>query len=63
VDWTWGLLDRNRGSIDGGGSADVDIVTGHCVYQLIRQRGGVLERIRKIEFLDLGVAAYAITFG
>jgi hypothetical protein len=52
-----------RGSIDGGGGADVDIVTGHCVYQLIRQRAGVLERICKTEFLDLGVAAYAVTFG
>jgi thiol-disulfide isomerase/thioredoxin len=33
------------------------------MYQLIRQRGGVAERVFEITFLDPGVRAYVFTFG
>lgn len=38
-------------------------VTGQRLYQLIRQKGKVGDRIFSIEFLDPGVQAYSFTFG
>jgi cytochrome c biogenesis protein CcdA/thiol-disulfide isomerase/thioredoxin len=38
-------------------------VTGHRLYQLVRQKGGAGERTFTITFLDPGVEAYAFTFG
>ncbi len=49
-----------------GADADADgqgIVTGQRLYQLIRQRGNILDHTFEIEFLDPGVQAYAFTFG
>jgi cytochrome c biogenesis protein CcdA/thiol-disulfide isomerase/thioredoxin len=64
---------RFRVKIDGaapGDSAGVDIdaqgegvVSGERLYQLVRQKGAVRERLFEIEFLDPGVRAYAFTFG
>jgi hypothetical protein len=33
------------------------------MYQLIRQKGGIRDRLFRIEFLDPGVEAYSFTFG
>ncbi len=33
------------------------------LYQLVRQRGAVMDRTFEIEFLSPGVRAYAFTFG
>jgi len=38
-------------------------VREHRLYQLIRQKGDVEDRTFEIEFLDLGVQAFAFTFG
>jgi cytochrome c biogenesis protein CcdA/thiol-disulfide isomerase/thioredoxin len=64
---------RFRVRIDGaapGDSAGADIdaqgegvVSGERLYQLVRQKGGVRDRLFEIEFLDPGVRAYAFTFG
>ena len=64
---------RFRVTIDGkppGASRGVDtdaagngIVSGHRLYQLVRQKGAVVPRTLTIEFLDPGVEAYAFTFG
>ncbi|WP_296714752.1 cytochrome c biogenesis protein DipZ [Rhodoblastus sp.] len=64
---------RFRVKIDGaapGDSAGADIdaqgegvVRGERLYQLVRQKGGVRDRLFEIEFLDPGVRAYAFTFG
>jgi cytochrome c biogenesis protein CcdA/thiol-disulfide isomerase/thioredoxin len=48
--------------------ADVDregrgVVTGHRLYQLIRQSGTIADHTFEIRFLDPGVEAYAFTFG
>jgi len=39
------------------------VVTGHRLYQLVRQSSGVSERTFEIRFLDAGVEAFAFTFG
>lgn len=64
---------RFRVSLDGkppGDSHGVDIdadgrgsVTGHRLYQLIRQSGAIGDHTFEIRFLDPGVQAYALTFG
>ncbi|WP_246450686.1 hypothetical protein [Sphingomonas rhizophila] len=38
-------------------------VTGHRLYQLVRQRDPKGEHVFEIRFLDPGVEAYAFTFG
>jgi hypothetical protein len=38
-------------------------VTAQRLYQLIRQKGPVVDRTFTIEFLDPGVQAYSFTFG
>jgi hypothetical protein len=64
---------RFRVKIDGkapgeGHGVDTDdqgngAVTEHRLYQLIRQKGTIDDRIFEIEFLDPGVQAFAFTFG
>lgn len=44
---------------DGGGG----VVVEQRLYQLIRQPGPKADRTFEIEFLDLGVEAFAFTFG
>jgi hypothetical protein len=51
-----------------GHGADVDaegqgVVTGHRLYQLVRQNGAITDRTFEIRFLDPAVEAYAFTFG
>ena len=68
-----GMRVRYRVRIDGqppGAGAGMDCnaagegaVTGERLYQLVRQRGPVRERLFEIEFLDPGVRAFAFTFG
>ena len=52
----------------GGHGFDIDdqgngTVADQRLYQLIRQTGGVGERLCEIEFLDAGAEAYCFTFG
>jgi thiol-disulfide isomerase/thioredoxin len=64
---------RFRVTIDGAPPAadhgvDIDetgagVVTNERLYQLVRQKGDIAERVFEIEFLDPGVQAYAFTFG
>jgi thiol-disulfide isomerase/thioredoxin len=64
---------RYRVTIDGrppGANHGVDadaqgngVVTEHRLYQLVRQKGPIVDHIFAIEFLDLGVQAYSFTFG
>jgi cytochrome c biogenesis protein CcdA/thiol-disulfide isomerase/thioredoxin len=64
---------RFRVKIDGqapGASHGVDTdaagdgtITGHRLYQLIRQQGAIEDRTFEIEFLDPGAQAFAFTFG
>src|SRR5262249_5710331 len=60
------LLDgRSPGAAHG---TDVDdqgngTVTEQRLYQLIRQSKPIADRLFEIEFIDLGVEAYAFTFG
>jgi thiol-disulfide isomerase/thioredoxin len=39
------------------------LVTGHRLYQLVRQKGPIVDRTFEIQFLDPGVEAFAFTFG
>jgi thiol-disulfide isomerase/thioredoxin len=39
------------------------VVTNQRLYQLVRQKGNVVDRTFTIEFLDPGVQAFAFTFG
>jgi cytochrome c biogenesis protein CcdA/thiol-disulfide isomerase/thioredoxin len=64
---------RFRVMLDGkppGADAGVDVapdgsgrVSGERLYQLIRQKGEIRDRIFTIEFLDPGAEAFAFTFG
>ena len=64
---------RFRVTIDGHASGenhgvDTDeqgngVVTEHRLYQLIRQKGTIMDRVFEIEFLDPGAQAFAFTFG
>jgi thiol-disulfide isomerase/thioredoxin len=64
---------RFRVTIDGqapGENHGVDVdeqgngtVTEHRLYQLVRQKGAVKDRVFEIEFADPGVQAFAFTFG
>jgi hypothetical protein len=44
-------------------AAGIGQVSGHRLYQLVRQTGKTRERVFQIEFLDPGVEAFAFTFG
>ncbi|MDT9600484.1 cytochrome c biogenesis protein DipZ [Sphingosinicella rhizophila] len=46
--------------VDAAGNGTID---GQRLYQLVRQKGPVTERLFEIEFLDPGVEAFAFTFG
>ena len=46
--------------IDGDGSGEL---IEPRMYQLIRQQGPITDRLFEIEFLDVGAAVYAFTFG
>jgi hypothetical protein len=46
--------------IDADGSGDL---IEPRMYQMIRQRGPITDRLFEIEFLDAGAAVYAFTFG
>src|SRR6202007_2229498 len=39
------------------------VITEHRLYQLIRQKGAITDRLFVIEFPDQGVQAFAFTFG
>jgi cytochrome c biogenesis protein CcdA/thiol-disulfide isomerase/thioredoxin len=39
------------------------VVTENRLYQLVRQKGAVTDRVFSVRFLDPGVRAYAFTFG
>ena len=64
---------RFKVTVDGrapGSNAGVDVkpdgsgvVTGQRLYQLVRQKGGVVDRTFTITFLDPGVEAFSFTFG
>ena len=45
------------------GADGVGTVTDSRLYQLIRQKSGVQDRLFRIEFLAPGVQAFAFTFG
>ena len=51
---------------DRGTDVDADgagVVTEQKLYQLVRQKGAISDRIFAIEFLGPGVEVYAFTFG
>ena len=64
---------RFRVTIDGASPGDAhgtDVnangegsITGHRLYQLVRQPGPVADHVFEIRFLDAGAQAYAFTFG
>jgi hypothetical protein len=39
------------------------VVDAERLYQLVRQKGAVRDRLFEIEFLDPGVQAFSFTFG
>jgi cytochrome c biogenesis protein CcdA/thiol-disulfide isomerase/thioredoxin len=39
------------------------VLTEHRLYQLVRQKGAITDRLFVIEFLDHGVQAFVVTFG
>ena len=60
------LLDGKAPGPDAGvdiGATGTGVVKEQRLYQLIRQKGAVRERVFTIEFLDPGVEAFAFTFG
>jgi cytochrome c biogenesis protein CcdA/thiol-disulfide isomerase/thioredoxin len=60
------LLDDTAPLDDRGVDVNPDgtgMVTGHRLYQLIRQKGPIVDRTFEIQFLDPGVEAFAFTFG
>jgi hypothetical protein len=64
---------RFRVTIDGkapGDSHGVDtdaqgngVVKDHRLYQLVRQKGAIVDHTFTIEFLDAGAQAFSFTFG
>ncbi len=54
------LDDANGSDVDAHGSGVADY---QRMYQLIRQRGPIQDRLFEIEFLDRGVEAFCFTFG
>jgi thiol-disulfide isomerase/thioredoxin len=60
------LLDGKPPGVDHGADTDATgagKVSGHRLYQLVRQKDPGRERTFEIEFLDPGVQAFAFTFG
>jgi cytochrome c biogenesis protein CcdA/thiol-disulfide isomerase/thioredoxin len=59
-------IDGTAPGEDHGGDTDANgdgVVKEYRLYQLVRQKGKVEDRTFEIEFLDLGVEAFAFTFG
>jgi hypothetical protein len=59
-------IDGHAPGQDHGADTDAEglgTVTGHRLYQLVRQAANGADRTFEIEFLDAGVRAYAFTFG
>jgi thiol-disulfide isomerase/thioredoxin len=59
-------IDGKAPGVDHGTDTDADghgVVDDQRLYQLVRQNGVIRDRTFAIEFLDLGVHAYAFTFG
>jgi cytochrome c biogenesis protein CcdA/thiol-disulfide isomerase/thioredoxin len=59
-------IDGNPPGADHGMDIDAEgygTVTGHRLYQLVRQSGKIQDRTFRIEFLSPGVQAYSFTFG
>ncbi|HEY3213284.1 MAG TPA: cytochrome c biogenesis protein DipZ, partial [Actinomycetota bacterium] len=54
------LRDASGSDVDGGGAG---LLTEPRMYQLVRQRGPIADRLFTIEFLDRGAEAFAFTFG
>jgi cytochrome c biogenesis protein CcdA/thiol-disulfide isomerase/thioredoxin len=60
------LIDGQPPGADHGADTDTagnGVVSANRLYQLVRQAGAVKDRTFEIEFLDLGVQAFAFTFG
>jgi len=60
------LVDGKPPLADHGSDTDAEgygTLTGHRLYQLVRQAKGAAERLFEIEFLDPGAQAYVFTFG
>jgi cytochrome c biogenesis protein CcdA/thiol-disulfide isomerase/thioredoxin len=60
------LIDDAAPRDDRGVDVDADgngLVTGHRLYQLVRQKGPIEDRTFEIQFLDPGIEAFAFTFG
>jgi cytochrome c biogenesis protein CcdA/thiol-disulfide isomerase/thioredoxin len=60
------LIDGSPPGPDHGVDVDAEgrgLVTGHRLYQLIRQKGRIVERTFEIEFFGAGLDAFAFTFG
>ncbi len=60
------LVDGQPPEGDHGADADVEgngVVSEQRLYQLVRQRGAIEDRLFEIEFLDPGLQAFAFTFG
>jgi len=60
------LIDGQPPGPDHGGDVDSDgrgVLVEHRLYQLIRQRRPVVDRVFEIEFLEPGVDTYSFTFG
>jgi Thioredoxin like C-terminal domain len=60
------LIDGSPPGQDHGVDVDAEgrgLVTGHRLYQLIRQKGRIVERTFEIEFFEAGLDAFAFTFG
>jgi cytochrome c biogenesis protein CcdA/thiol-disulfide isomerase/thioredoxin len=59
-------IDGHPPGEDHGVDADAQgngVITGHRLYQLVRQKGAIMDHVFAIEFDDAGVEAYAFTFG
>lgn len=54
------LRDASGSDVDDGGAG---LLTEPRMYQLVRQRGPIDDRLFTIEFLDRGAEAFAFTFG
>jgi len=54
------LRDASGSDVDDGGAG---LLTEPRMYQLVRQRGPIADRLFAIEFLDRGAEAFAFTFG
>ena len=54
------LRDASGSDVDDDGAG---LLTEPHMYQLVRQRGPITDRLFTIDFLDRGAEAFAFTFG